>query len=51
MLAQPVQRVLPIVLLLALTVAPTQAATVTIGQSNPGTIDINRTIDRQALVP
>ena len=51
MLAQPIQRVLPIVLLLAVAVAPTQAATVTIGQSNPGTIDINRTIDPQALVP
>jgi hypothetical protein len=46
-------RSLLIVILLAFFPAAAQAkgTTVSIGQSNPGVIDINRTIDPQALVP
>jgi hypothetical protein len=53
MLTQLTPRSLLIVILLAFFPAAAQAkgTAVSIGQSNPGAIDINRTIDPQALVP
>ena len=51
---QPFLRIVPVVILLAFAAIPAQArgsSAVTIYQSNPGTIDINRTIDPQALLP
>src|SRR3954452_9516592 len=52
MLTELSLRSLPIVILLAFFPAAAQAkgGAVSIGQSNPGTIDINRTMDPQSLV-
>ena len=54
MLIKSSLRIVPVVMLLAFAAIPAQAkgsAAVTIYQSNPGTIDINRTIDPQTLLP
>ena len=51
MLSKLLPRALLIVTVLALTVpAQAKGGAVSIGQSNPGTLDINRTIDPQTLV-
>ena len=51
MLSELLPRALLIVTVLALAVpAQAKGGAVSIGQSNPGTLDINRTIDPQTLV-
>ena len=50
---QPSPRILLIVTLLAFAPVSAQAkgGAVSIGQTNPGTLDINRTIDPQSVAP